>query len=401
MSLADANAEYWVEYSNLQHVKHELIRHYLNGWFPKMTLGATGCKRLLYIDTHAGRGRHLQGQLGSPLVALTTLSDHQARDRILKSAEVRFHFIERDEQNLAALNLELNAPSLPANVVVTPESGDCFQIIERGIASVENVGQAFPPSFIFVDPYGFKLPGQLLRKLMSYPKVELFVNVIWRELDMAIQQVRGNKAPQPTKIPRNQASLFDDDPEFLPVPSAQRRPANPQNLIPTLNTVFDGDAWRGIDAPDADGRAEQCADLFRTITKARWGTHIRMLDNGRVRYFLLHLTNHDDGRDLMKDCIWKACPAGGFSASKADSPRHQFLIQPEPDLTPLCAWVREKLTSGAKRWHELGYLLREELWRDTHLNQALREMRTAGEIQATGKFFPKHNPLLSLTAKRG
>jgi len=69
MSLADSNAEYWVEYSNLQHVKHELIRHYLNGWFPKMTLGPVGCKRLLYIDTHAGRGRHLQGQLGSPLVA--------------------------------------------------------------------------------------------------------------------------------------------------------------------------------------------------------------------------------------------------------------------------------------------------------------------------------------------
>jgi hypothetical protein len=334
------------------------------------------------------------------LVALTTLLTHQARDRILRNTDVRFHFIERDLLNLSSLKEELTKHSVPTKVAVVPESGDCFQLIERGIASVENVGQVFPPSFIFVDPYGFKLPGQLLRKLMSYPKVELFVNVIWRELDMAIQQVRGNKAPQLTKNPRNQPSLFDDVPESLPSPpAAPRRTANPQNLEPTLNSVFGGDAWRTIDAQDADDRAEQCADLFRAMTKARWGTHIRMLDNGRVRYFLLHLTNHDDGRDLMKECMWKACPVGGFSASKADSPRLQFLIQPEPDLTPLFDWIRGVLVKGGKRWQDLTHLLREELWRDTHLNEALREMRHAGEIQATGKFFPKHNPLLSLTAR--
>src|SRR5687768_17425667 len=73
MYTADTNPEYWSEYSNLQHVKHSVIKNYLNGWFPKMTLGPTGVRRLLYIDTHAGRGKHLEGQLGSPLVALTTL----------------------------------------------------------------------------------------------------------------------------------------------------------------------------------------------------------------------------------------------------------------------------------------------------------------------------------------
>ena len=48
------------------------------------------------------------------------------------------------------------------------------------------------PAFIFVDPYGFKLPATLLQKLLSYPRVELFVNVIWRELDMAMRQLRGD-----------------------------------------------------------------------------------------------------------------------------------------------------------------------------------------------------------------
>jgi hypothetical protein len=34
MNMADPNPKYWAEYSNLQCVKHALIREYLKGWFP-------------------------------------------------------------------------------------------------------------------------------------------------------------------------------------------------------------------------------------------------------------------------------------------------------------------------------------------------------------------------------
>ena len=180
MSTADTNPEYWREYSNLQHVKHALIRNYLNGWFPKMTLGPRGCSRLLYIDTHSGRGKHLNGQLGSPLVALNALLEHQSRDLMLLKTEVRFCFIERDEENVASLNQELDAVTLPKNVFIDPEHGDAFEVFNDLTAELDQEGANLAPSFIFVDPYGFKLPGNLLRKLLGYPKVELFVNVIWR-----------------------------------------------------------------------------------------------------------------------------------------------------------------------------------------------------------------------------
>jgi three-Cys-motif partner protein len=371
MSTADPNPEYWGEYSNLQHVKHALIREYLKGWFPKMSLGPWGCKRLLYIDTHAGRGKHLNGQLGSPLVALTTLLDHTARDKMLRNTEVRYFFIERDEANVAALNQELANRTLPTNVFAEAESGDCFEIIENAVASFEKDGGRMAPSFIFVDPYGFKLPGKLLRKLLGYPKVELFVNVIWRELDMAISHGRANSKP---------------------------------GMLTTLNSVFDGDGWKKVCADDADARAEQCADLFREITGARWGTHIRMLDNGRIRYFLLHLTKHDAGRDLMKECMWKACPQSGYYASKSDNPRQQYLIQPEPDLRPLCGWVRDKLTPGPKKWQDLTEELRERIWLPKHLNEVVREMRKNREIAAegyAGPFAPKNNPLLLISPPKG
>lgn len=366
MSTADTNPDYWSEYSNLQHVKHAIVRNYLNGWFPKLTLGQFGVRRLLYIDTHSGRGKHLSGELGSPLVALTTLLEHSAREQIVSRTEVRYIFIERNEANLESLRQELSQCEVPSNVCVDTTDGDCFEIISGAIDRLEKEGKRLAPAFIFLDPYGFKIPGQLLRRIMEFSKTELFVNVIWRELDMAITLAKSGSQP---------------------------------GMVSTLNSVFNGDGWRQIDAETSDERAEQCADVFRAISGAQWGTHIRMMDNNRIRYFLLHLTNHDAGRDLMKECIWKACPDGGFLASKSDNPRQRLLIEPEPDLNLLRKWIRNQLGSDSRRWSDLTVALRRELWLGKHLNESIREMRREGVITAdsyTGRFSQKCNPLLHL-----
>ena len=84
----DSSPTHWLDHSNLQRVKHELIRKYLAGWFPKLALGLFG-GRVLYIDTHASRGTHLNGELGSPLVALRALLDHDARERLLARSKFR------------------------------------------------------------------------------------------------------------------------------------------------------------------------------------------------------------------------------------------------------------------------------------------------------------------------
>ena len=36
MTEVDLNPSYWREYGPFQKVKHDLIRHYLGGWFPKL-----------------------------------------------------------------------------------------------------------------------------------------------------------------------------------------------------------------------------------------------------------------------------------------------------------------------------------------------------------------------------
>jgi three-Cys-motif partner protein len=360
----DQSPEYWDEYSNLQHTKHSLIRHYLDGWFPKLGLG--GARRVLYFDTHAGRGRYVSGQLGSPLVALTTLLNHSARDRLLDKCEVRFIFIERDEENLTSLKHELRQfEPLPKHVHVDTAGGDCFQLLEQVISSFEKES-TLAPSFLFCDPYGFSIPGSLLRRLMEFPRVELFVNVIWRELDMAIRQ--GDKP----------------------------------GMAERLNSIFDGPAWQtSIASCDHDERAEQCVALFRNLTKTKWATYIRMLgENHATRYFLLHLTNHDAGRDLMKECVWKACPAGGYYVRKTDNPSQQFLIKPEPNLDPLETWVIQRLADRPQRWQSLLEDVRSEVWLPKHVNEVVRALRKLGRVVGEDyqrSFNPSNNPLLRLT----
>lgn len=364
-SSIDTNPAYWREYTNLQHIKHSLIHEYLNGWLPKLGFWAG---EILYLDTHAGRGRHLDGQLGSPLIALHTLLKHASRERMLSKCEIGFHFIETDINNAKTLEHEIaSLGELPNGIRTEVKPGDCFQVLQKTIDNWRQSKSGPTPAFVFVDPYGFKVPGSILRELMSFPRVELFINVIWRELDMALHLPDQMKAP--------------------------------------LDLVFDGPEWRTeISSDDFDERADQAVNILRQMTGAKWATYIRMLgDNNATRYFLLHLSNHDAGRDLMKDCMWAVCPDGGFYARKSDDPNQEYLITPTPDLTPLRNWVITKLRPGAKRWQELFRDLRSEIWREPHLNKVIREMRNSGSLEPTpgsysGKFLPSNDPILRLTS---
>jgi len=363
--------KYWSEYSNLQKTKHDLIRFYLGGWFAKL---GSWSGRVLYFDTHAGRGRHLSGELGSPVVALTTLLNHTARDRLLQNCRFSFLLIERDEENLSHLKKEIeNLGELPKGVDVQPMVGDFSERLQEVLSILTNRDSQIAPAFVFVDPYGFSLPGALLKAVMSSGRVELFINVIWRELDMAIAQ-------------------------------AKQGSASAAGLAKTLDMVFNRQDWRErIDSPNFDTRANQAVDLIAEMLDAQWATHIRMLGDNRVtRYLLLHLTNHDDGRDLMKDCMWKVCPDGGFYARKSDDISQEYLISPSADLRPLREKILERLSERPQRWHELIDWLRSEVWRAPHLTEALRELRSERKIEAedyTGRFGPKADPLLRLAER--
>jgi len=359
----DANPAYWDDYNNLQHTKHALIEEYLKGWFPKLGFWSG---KILYVDTHAGRGKHKGGKYGSPIVALRTFLEHQYRESILKKSRVAFYFIEADKENCESLQAEIDVFSpLPSNVEANIIHENCFDALQEELDELERFKQVMAPAFVFVDPYGFKIPGEILQRLMRFKNVELFINVIWRWLSMAISQA---------EISEGMAKLLD--------------------------SIYNGDSWRKLIGLEFDVQAIESINLLRNMIDAKWATHIHMLgSNNATKYLLLHLTNHDAGRDLMKDCMWKICPEGGFYARSTDDPSQQYLITREPDLKPLEDWVWAKLESSPIRWTALLEDIRHEIWRAPQLNAVIRKLKNEGKISGrkyTGKFFPKNNPELYL-----
>ena len=153
---------------------------------------------------------------------------------------------------------------------------------------------------------------------------------------------------------------------------------------------------------DSDQRAEEMLKYIRKVIGAKWCTYIRMMgSNNRTRYFLLHLTNSNNGRDLMKEVVWKCCPENGYYARQKDDHRQQYLIQPEPDLKPLRGWLIKKLSQKPCRWQDLDNILREEIWLPKHLRSIIIDMRKSGEITGSDysdRFSRKANPILTYKA---
>jgi three-Cys-motif partner protein len=369
---SDPNPAYWEQYGPFQHVKHELIRCYLNGWFPKL---GTWAGRVLYVDTHAGRGRYESGDPGSPLVALQTLLNHSYREKLLTASEFNFLFIERDPANLAALEAELDRlRPVPARVNVSTSEGDAFERLSSILGDLRRDRARMAPAFLFVDPYGFKIPAQLLGDLMKAGRVELFINVMWRELDMLIQQ----------------------------------RPERGTAPAQTLDEIFGSESWRTeIIGGDVDERLGHAIPLIAQGIRAKWWTSaVRMVTGGQAtRYVLLHLTNSDDGRDLMKECAWSASPAGEFMVRRSDNPDQQFLIKPEPDLRPLRDWIMGRLSRRPERWQDLHAAVRPEWWLPKHVNEVVRDLKKDGTIAADAvpgrKFGAAANSLLRLAQSGG
>jgi len=276
-------------------------------------------------------------------------------------------FVEWNEDNVKQLKKEVAAlGELPANVAYKIYNQNAFDLLTNLAGHLERTRSKLAPCFIFVDPYGFKVPCAVLRKIKAYSSSELLITLIWRELDMAMQQ----KSPQP-------------------------------GLTAMIDSVFGGGEWKDIRSiDDFDARAEAAVQLLKSKIGATWATYVRMLGhNNKTRYFLLHLTDHKMGRDLMKEVVWKCCPDNGYYVRKSDNPKQQYLIKPEPDLRSLKNWVIDKLSHKSYTWNDLAETLREEIWLNKHLWQVMRELKTSNQVDAmsfTGKFSQKANPTFGL-----
>ncbi|MEX2161017.1 MAG: three-Cys-motif partner protein TcmP [Anaerolineales bacterium] len=356
---------YWNEYDGLQNAKHQLLAAYLGAWFPIL---ASWNGRVLYIDCHAGRGRHRTGHEGSPILAVRTLVEHRLREKILAGAEVNFMFIEENKNNFEILQREIQAlGQLPNGVKVLPYQED-YEAWLRGLLNrLKDRERKLAPAFAFIDPYGFDISMELLNQFLQSPRSELVVNFMYRYVDMSMH--------------------------------------NPDQAD-NMDKLFGTPEWREVaKIEEPDRRAEAAINLYSGQLKAKYLTQMNMYaENGTLKYVLVHASNHELGREKIKEAIWKVTPDGSFSAFERDNPQQIVLIQANADLSKLEDRLWDQFAGKSIDMKALYSWLSGELYLKKHLHELLRQYRKEGKIKAsgyTGKFVFNQNPTISFTVKKG
>ncbi|NKQ54974.1 three-Cys-motif partner protein TcmP [Amycolatopsis sp. K13G38] len=282
--------------------KHQLLTGYLKAWFPILSRWNA---RIVFLDGFAGPGIYKGEEYGSPIKALDVLLKHTHRDA-MANKEFVFLFNEAEQDRYEQLEIVVrdyvakNQP-WPSNVKVSVGS-DSFENVAEGILGfLEQQKSNLAPTFAFVDPFGVKgLPMDLLRRLLSFDRCELFV-------------------------------YFD----FNTV----NRFANAGNIDDRLTELFGTDLFKQARGLTGAERKAFLHDLYQSqLVEVCGFSYVKSFEmvnsSGHTGYFLFYGTRNIKGLEVMKDVMWTVDPGSGEKFSDILAGQ-DVLFQAEVDTRPL------------------------------------------------------------------
>lgn len=288
--------------------KHQILRKYLDAWVAILGGGRFASDHLVLIDAFAGPGRYSTGELGSPLLMINAYLEHSGAI----TATPHFYFIEENAARVAHLRSELEAAQLPETLSVEVIEGTFDDKFPGLVARLTREFGALPPTFAFIDPFGAAdLPVALTTPLLDVPRCEVLVY-----------------------FPVSFLARFGEQAEF----------------VPTMDSVFGGDSWRGAfaDGVDFDTRERMLLDLFMDELRRRV-PYVRAFEitptqekGGNTYYLVFGTANADQGLRKMKDAMWSVDPVGGVSFRDSTLAEHPVLFEEKPDFAELERLLRER-----------------------------------------------------------
>ena len=290
--------------------KHEILRRYVQAWAPILSQG--NFPHLVFVDGFAGPGRYSKGEEGSPVIAVRAVIE---QPRPIK-AKVDFHFIELDKRRADHLGTEIAALKLPANVTTTIHGGRSFQDAFPEVWSRYDPrpGRSRPPTFVFIDPFGFKIPFSYVAQVLRAQSCEVLITFMFEEINRFLSQGQ-------------QPDNFDD--------------------------LFGCTDWRqGIDIKVPSERLKFLHDLYqRQLKQAAGASFVRSFamrnERNTMDYFLFFATNNELGLKKMKEAMWRVDESGTYSFSDATDPNQSVLFAAEPDRPLLTRLIVDRF-SGAE-----------------------------------------------------
>jgi three-Cys-motif partner protein len=320
--------------------KHEILRRYLQAWAPILSQG--NFPHLVFVDGFAGPGRYSKGEEGSPIIAIKAVID---RPRPIK-AKVDFHFIELDERRAAHLETEIAQLARPAHVSSKVHGKRTFQdaFPEVWDSYSSKSGRARPPTFVFIDPFGFKIPFSYVRKVLQTPSCEVLITFMFEEINRFLSQ-------------EYQPENFDE--------------------------LFGCPDWRkGNDIKLPRERVKFLHDLYQEqLTKAAGASFVRSFamrnERNTMDYFLFFATNNELGLKKIKEAMWRVDESGTYTFSDATDPNQSVLFSAEPDRELLRRQLLHRFAGTQAALSEIEkFVVRETPFRETHYKKVLQSLET-------------------------
>lgn len=278
--------------------KHKLLSTY----FPKFAgkAGSTEAdKRLVYVDTHAGRGVYDDGTDGSPLLIATSAAGMVGR-------RTDCLFIERKRSNHQRLQQVLHdriGPRLNWEAVLGPAADHIDHVLEFAGDS---------PLFMFVDPYGLGPSFENVVRILNRPrrgfgsKTELLLNFISGAFG------RAGAAANPAKDIRNR-----------------------EQTLQHLDVVLGGRYWRyiylqaGSPSEAVEAMAVEYARRINARTGCTWtAIPVKNREHHVPLYWLVHFTRHPDGQWRIREAADQASAKWREFCNAPPQPTELALFQP-------------------------------------------------------------------------
>ena len=271
--------------------KHKILRRYLQAWFPRLSsrYGA-----LIYIDGFAGPGEYVDGQDGSPIIALKAAKEHRLVGRL---SRINFLFVEKDPARCNHLKsiIERVRPELPQKFNIMTVNRSFHDVMSSLLQGIDIAGTSLAATFAFIDPFGYTgIPLDVIKRLMKYRSCEVLVT-------------------------------FSCD-------SINRWLGDPSKNTVEFDALFGCGSWREAEKMESGNRVPFLIDLYiRQLGSsggARFVRHFQMEgQTGHTVYALVFGTNSLEGLKEMKRAMWNVDPTGRFFFSDRTNANQSTLLQ--------------------------------------------------------------------------
>ena len=278
------------------------------------------------------------------MIALKTALEQQARIK----PKMTFFFVERQPDRADMLSRVTEETVLPSRFSARVAGNGTFEEeVTSFLDSRTRNGQRLPPTFAFIDPFGWSgVPFELVRRILSFPSCEVLVTFMYKDIN-----------------------------RFIGLPDQGRN----------FNSFFGTGAWQPIISErDPKQRNRRLHDLYvgqlKDSAKVQYVRSFEMRNEREVTdYYLFYATNSVLGLKKMKEAMWRVDNSGEFRFSDATDPHQQVFFVDEPQFDILRDQVIAKFQGGETTIGQIEqFVVSETAFRETHYKkQVLKPLELA------------------------